>query len=170
MAVATYELIGSAIASGGETSLSFLSIPQNFSDLKLVGSHRFSSGGQIGTSVKIAINGVTTNQTSRMLNGNGASAASYTDTKIFASGNGSSSTNNTFGNNEFYFSNYTTSNNKSISINGISENNATTSYQEITAALWSSSAAITSITLTEYNGIYTFAAYSSFYLYGIKNS
>jgi hypothetical protein len=145
------------VGSGGASSVTFSSIPQTFTDLKVVCSVRYSTGSQIGTATWIQLNGLTTNQTSRMLSGNGASASSYTDTKIFAQSNGSSSTASTFGNSEFYIPNYTSSNNKSISIDGVSENNATTAYAELAAGLWSSSAAITSIVLKEYNGSYTIA-------------
>jgi hypothetical protein len=158
------------VGSGGASSVTFSSIPQTFTDLKVVCSVRYSTGSQIGTATWIQLNGLTTNQTSRMLSGNGASASSYTDTKIFAQSNGSSSTASTFGNSEFYIPNYTSSNNKSISIDGVSENNATTAYAELAAGLWSSSAAITSIVLKEYNGSYTIAEGSEFTLYGISSS
>jgi hypothetical protein len=167
----TYTLIESyTVGSGGQSDVTFSTIPQTYTDLCVVFSARYSTGGQIGTATWIQFNGLTTNQTSVMLNGNGAADTSYSDTKIFAQSNGSTSTASTFGNSQFYIPNYTSSNFKSVSIDGVSENNATTAYVELAAGLWSSTAAITSITLKEYNGSYTIAQHSTFYLYGIKNS
>ena len=48
------------------------------------------------------------------------------------------------------------------------ETNGTTSSVALTAGLWSNTAAITSITIT--SGGVNLAQYSTFYLYGIKNS
>jgi len=64
-----------------------------------------------------------------------------------------------------YIPNYTSSNAKSASIDGVSENNATASYQTIDAFLWNDTSAITSITLTLSGG--NFAQYSSASLYGV---
>jgi hypothetical protein len=78
------------------------------------------------------------------------------------------STANTFGNVAIYIPNYTSSNNKSISVDGVGENNATTAFADLYAGLWANSSAITSITL--YNIISDFAEFSTATLYGIKNS
>jgi hypothetical protein len=167
----TYTLIDKAtVGSGGTSSINFNTIPSTYTDLMVLVNIRYSTGGQTATSTWIQFNGLTTNQTSRMLSGNGATASSYTDTKIFAQSNGSTSTASTFGNSQFYIPNYTSSNFKSVSIDGVSENNSTTAYAELAAGLWSSTAAITSITLKEYNGSYTIAENSTAYLYGIKNT
>jgi len=56
-----------------------------------------------------------------------------------------------------------------VSIFGVGENNATTSYITATAGLWNFGAAtVTSITLSPSAG--SFVTGSSFYLYGIKSS
>ena len=60
-------------------------------------------------------------------------------------------------------------NNKSVSIDSVTESNDTSyGYQALVAGLWSNSAAITNITLTPETGNY--AQYSTATLYGIKNS
>jgi hypothetical protein len=53
---------------------------------------------------------------------------------------------NTFGNTEFYIPNYTSSNYKSFSVDGVTENNATAAFA-LYAGLWSNTAAITSFRL-----------------------
>jgi hypothetical protein len=79
---------------------------------------------------------------------------------------GNSSTANTFGNALIYISNYASSNAKSVSIEAVAENNATTARQDLNAALWNNSAAITSIALT-WEQATNFAVGSSATLYGI---
>ena len=61
--------------------------------------------------------------------------------------------------------NYTSSNNKSISIDNVTETNATNNEMAIIAGLWSNTAAITSIKLTPDSG--SFATNSTFTLYGV---
>jgi hypothetical protein len=77
---------------------------------------------------------------------------------------GVGTTANTFGSGDFYIPNYTSANYKSVSYDVTEENNATQSYSQLGAGLWSNTAAITSITLT---AVPTFAQYSTFYLYGV---
>jgi hypothetical protein len=59
---------------------------------------------------------------------------------------GTSFTANSFGNGEIYIPNYTSSVAKSVSLNGSTEQNNTTSYNSVVAGLWNNTAAITSIT------------------------
>ena len=76
---------------------------------------------------------------------------------------------NTFGSGDLYITNYASSNYKSISTNGVAENNgASDNYLTLANNLWSNTAAITSVTIAA--NIDNFVQYSSFYLYGIKNS
>jgi hypothetical protein len=164
----TYTLISSnTVGAGGVASVTFNSIPSTYTDLIVKASTR-SSETQIYGTIKISFNGVTTNLISTQLYGTGSGVGSYYDsTAIQPSGNGANSTANTFSNFEMYIPNYTLSNYKSISIDNVQENNATAAYEEFFAGLWSSTAAITSITIT---GVSTLNQYSTFYLYGIKNS
>ena len=82
---------------------------------------------------------------------------------------GTDSTANTFANGEFYIPNYAGSTNKSVSADGVTENNATAARATLTAGLWSNTAAINQITLLPIAGG-TFAQYSTATLYGISNS
>ena len=166
MAAQNYVLLERVtVGEAGASSITFNSIPQTgYTDLKVVVSAR--DNDTIGSYVAISFNGVTTNLSSRLLRGSGSAVVSQTETTlVYSAGNANSYTASTFGNSEFYIPNYTSANYKSISADGTNENNATASYMYLTAGLWSSTAAITSITLTP--GAPSFKQYSSFSLYGL---
>ena len=164
-----YTLIASnTVGSGGAVSVTFSSIPSTYTDLVIKASPKTVSAG-IGQ-IKLQFNGSGgTAYSDRTIEGTGSSVSSFTRTSqayIWAIAvNGAA---DIFGNYECYIPNYAGSNNKSVSIDSVIEANATAGYQNIVAGLWSNTAAITSISL-EANGI-NLAQYSSFYLYGIKNS
>jgi hypothetical protein len=164
----TYTLIDKAILTGSESSVDFTSIPTDgtYTDLQVVVSSRVSS---TDTPILVSLNGSTSNFTWKRIYGNGSSASSqsgsdgyffYTDT--------SAQTSSTFGSGQIYIPNYASSNYKSISSESLTENNGTTAEMFMVAALWSNIAEINQITFTPLTG--SFVQYSSFYLYGIKNS
>lgn len=161
----SYQLLGAVtVGSGGLATISFTSIPQNYTDLLLV--HSLRESGNSATA-QITFNSSATNYTNKYLRGNGASATSSTQVSTFLEtfDNYASSTASVFGSSSVYITNYTSSNNKSVSVDTITENNATTAYAQISASLWSDSAAITRIDITA--GAGTFDQYSTAYLYGI---
>jgi hypothetical protein len=168
----TYKLISSSTLSGTQSSVTFSSIPSTYTDLKLVMSARSdASGNNYGTGIKIYFNGSNSSLTYRRLynsNGNPGSdnGANGLAGIIAAAGQ----TANTFSNGELYIPNYASSNYKSISSDAVPENNGTTYQSQIIATLWSSTAAITSLTLVTESGTDNFVSGSTFYLYGIKNS
>lgn len=151
-----------------QASITFSSIPQTFTDLFIVTSCRTAHTGPMWDSIRFSFNGVNTNQTNRYLYGDGASAASGAESSalIGFGANSNSATSNTFSNASAYIPNYTAAIAKSISSDGVAENNGTTAGQIIIANLWNSTAAITSITLTP-NSATNFLQYSSATLYGI---
>lgn len=169
----TFQLIQSyTVGSGGISSIDFTSIPATFTDLCLKISARVdASGGASSFNINLAINGVSTNRTWRLLEG-------YDGTNIWSNNGttarlavvgGSTTTSNTFNNAEIYFSNYAGSGNKSISSDFVSEQNSTTiNSLGFYAGLWSSSSAINQLTLTSTSG--NFVQYSTAYLYGVKNA
>ena len=165
----TYTLIASStVGSGGTGTITFSSIPATYTDLKIVASVR-GNANYANQSYEIRPNGSTSSMTARRIYGSGSSAAS--DSTPYIEGVGNTATASTFSNDEIYIPNYTSSNYKSISIDNVSENNATTAYAMLSAFLWSNTAAITSIDLTTVgSGSPLFVQYSTFYLYGIKNS
>lgn len=153
------------VGSGGAASIEFTSIPQTFTDLYILFSVR-SDGSVYADAtddLKVNLNGVTTNQSRRRLVGTGSGV----ETNTVADGTTSSvnATANTFGSGSIYIPNYTSSNNKSASIDSVSENNATYARQNIAAYLWSQTAAVTSVQLDfDYGNL---VQYSSASLYGV---
>ena len=121
------------VPGGGQASIFFSSIPQTYTDLVLVYSGRQETS--TGASVFINPNQLTTNQSSRYLEGDGATVANGTFARIFTADSPSNATANTFSNTVVYIPNYTGSTNKSFSIDSVSENNATTAYQRISGGL-----------------------------------
>jgi len=156
------------VGEAGAASVTFNNIPQSgYTDLKIVVSAR-SVRALALDDFKININngGAGSNMSSRALQGDGSSASSWTDTFLgFIDGN--TATLNTFGNLEIYIPNYRSSTAKSISTDSVTENNGTSSWATINAALWNPSpqAAITSIGFSSTGG--NFLQYSTFSLYGL---
>lgn len=168
----TFTQIGTAqvVGSGGAASITFTSIPSTYTDLVVkISARGLNSNPYCYTA--LALNGVTTNQTSRGLNGTATSASSFSASNFQFFINGNTSTASTFSNNEFYIPNYAGSTNKSLSLDGVFESNSTAAdnnYLQLMADLWSNTAAITSITITGVTG--NLAEHSSAYLYGVSNA
>jgi len=169
----TYTLIASStVGSGGASNIEFTSIPATYTDLNILLSAR-TNEAQIYGSMKLQFNNSTTTYSSKELYGSGSAAASVSrgvlDSGLYIGDvNGNSSTANSFSNFSIYIPNYTSSDYKSVSSDGVQENNATEAYLRILAGLWSTGNAITSIKFS-YTGS-TILQYSTAYLYGIKNS
>jgi hypothetical protein len=166
----TYTLIDKSILGSSQSSVSITSIPSTYTDLKLVISARTSAE----MTYAIGFNSNTSSYSGISLRGSGSAVASYSTT-AYSYGStaiGLGYINNvtsTFTNCEVYIPNYTSSNNKSLSADNVQEQNVGNPvYANLTAGLWSNSAAITSIQIKPESG--TFETGSSFYLYGIKNS
>jgi hypothetical protein len=157
------------VGSGGAANIEFTSIPQTYTDLLVKASVRDARTGDIFSNLLIRFNGSSSNLSSRRLFGNGTGASAATSSSIVTVLNGPLSTSNTFSSGEFYIPNYTSANNKSVSTDIVTENNATESYQELNAGLWSDSSAITSITLLS-NYSVNLVQYSTATLYGIKKN
>jgi hypothetical protein len=163
----TFTLIAStSVGSGGAANIEFTSIPNTYTDLKMVVSGRDTTDSP--GSLYIQFNGNGYNSTTLKVNGTGSSVSSSTHNNAYLGlVPGPSQTANTFGNFEVYIPNYAGSTNKSFSSDSVTENNATAAYQFLWAGLWSNTSAITSITLKTDQ---TFAQYSTAYLYGVKSS
>jgi hypothetical protein len=138
------KLIESKTLATAAASIEFTSIPQDGTDLYLTVSSRTTGAGP---DCFIRPNGSSSNLSGRRLRGNGVNAATATETSAYVENCVSTDTASTFSNNSVYFPNYTSSAFKSMSIDAIRENNATDARQAIFAALWSDTAAITSITI-----------------------
>jgi hypothetical protein len=159
------------VGSGGASNIAFINIPQTYTDLKIVLSTR-SSRATVQDTFNVLFNGSASSYSYRRLYGDGSSGlgsdGSSGDTSLTtAYTQGGSGTSNTFGSLELYIPNYTSSTVKSVSSDGVSENNATTSYLGLVASSWSGTIPITTITLTPTTGG-TLSQYSSATLYGIR--
>jgi len=159
------------VGSGGAVSIDFTSIPATYTDLCLKLSIRGTNNDPY-FSLLMRLNATTSGYTTTRLAGYGSGVNSDGNTGLSYLYTGQPpsalSTANTFSNTEMYFPNYATSNNKSYSEDQVGENNATLSFQQCIAGLWSNSAAINQITL--YNEYGNFTQYSTATLYGIKSS
>jgi len=156
------------VGAAGASSVTFSGIPQTgYTDLVVKLSTRTSNSNVFGA-VTMDFNGSTSSQSSKYLFGSGSSVGSSTRTDMYiGDGNGNTSTSDTFSNMEVYIPNYTGSNNKSASSDGVGETNATTIYASLQANLWSDTAAITSIRFNSITGGGSFVQNSTFYLYGV---
>jgi hypothetical protein len=165
------KLASTTVGAGGSAYVAFFNIPQSYTDLKVFVSAR-ETGATTSDSIYMAFNNdYTTSYTTRWIEGSGSSA--YSANSSAGSGGfltigGSSSTANTFSNSEISVPSYTSSNYKSYLSDSVMENNATTSTARIITGIWSNTAAITQITLSPGTG--SFAQYSTFTLYGVKNA
>ena len=166
-----YILLETIALTQAAASVTFDNLPTSgYTDLKIVMSARgtasLSSGYVDGV---ITFNGTTTGYSERMVYGIGSTASSALQSSTGIKWNFATSsitTASTFGNSEVYIPNYRSSNNKSVSIDTVAENNsATVNIVALDAGLWSNTAAITSITITAGSG--SFDVNSTFSLYGI---
>jgi hypothetical protein len=168
----TYSKISTyTVGSGGIPSVTFLNIPQNYTDLVIKISARTNFAG-ISDYIYMSLNGNTSNNYYLKIEGNGSTVGSYsgsgqTNSTNIGTANGATATANTFGNSEIYIPNYTSSSAKSASNEGVAENNATAGLNELQSYLNTGTSAITSIALAPGNGP-NFVQHSTFHLYGIK--
>jgi hypothetical protein len=157
------------VGAAGASSVTFLGIPQTgYTDLVIKYSSRDTSA-DFAENVAIQFNGVGgTSYSERLLRGAGSSVGSFNRSSVSAINylysTSANATSTTFSNGEIYIPNYTGSSNKSVSVDSVTENNATSAYTALTAGLFSNTSAITSIALLA--GV-SFVANSTFYLYGV---
>jgi hypothetical protein len=167
----TYTLIDKTTLGSSTASVNFSSIPSTYTDITVLVSARTEAGASTSDGLKCYFNGSNSSLTYRRIFGNGSAAYSDSGSTGLAGiccSNGQTA--NTFGNSYLYIPNYTSSNYKSISSDGVAESNGATDYQsQLIATLWSNTAAINQITFISETGS-NFMSGSSFYLYGIKNS
>lgn len=154
------------VGAGGASSIDFTSIPQTYTDLKIVLSAR-TSYSAVFQYLTLTFNSNAVGYTQKNLFGNGSTASSNTAVQVEGVVVSALATASVFGNAEIYIPNYTSSNNKSYTAEGVGENNGTTSYQTLSAGLWSNTSAITSISVG-FAG-QTAVQYTTATLYGVKN-
>lgn len=172
----TMKLIASVdVGAGGASNITFSSIPQTYTDLQITLSGRTTNTSTPGDGpyIIMRMNSSTSGYVDRILVGSGSAVVSQSFTTndallLKTMVNPGSATANTFSSTQIYIPNYAGSSNKSVSSDGVYENNATNAYQAIQASLWSNSSAINSISLSLYDGTApNWAQYSTASLYGI---
>jgi hypothetical protein len=170
----TFELISSTtVGVLGASSILFTSIPSTYTDLVIDLSIRTANVAPQAV-LDIKFNGSSANYDLRYLGQSNSSVVSYTRASGFGTNMigyypAATATASTFGNAQIYIPNYAGSTNKSLSLDAVMENNSTTIQNGLLAGLWSQTAAITSLELTETGGG-TIVQYSTAYLYGVKNA
>jgi hypothetical protein len=155
------------VGSGGAANIEFTSIPQTYTDLKLVVSGR---GDFAGTREKytLTFNNAATTYSYRRLAGYDSNLV-LSDTGLGPQATGANTTASVFASAEFYIPNYTGSNQKSWSSDSVTENNSTSSWiVDLNAGLWTTTDAITSIKIV-IQGPANFVQYSTATLYGVSN-
>lgn len=156
------------VGAGGAASISFTAIPQTYTDLLIMFSGRANNASYYINGVNIVINSLSPSA-GKTLGGDGTSAFSGTSPDTFFY-QGGSATASTFGNTALYFPNYSGTTTKSISVDTVSENNATNAYLQLYAGTTGATTAITSISLSVALSGALFVQYSSATLYGISKS
>jgi hypothetical protein len=162
----TYTKIAAITANGSTAAITFNSIPQTYTDLKVVVSARSTSTAL--DALGLFFNGNYASYTRTRVFGNGTSAssdrASYRDVGGYP---GTNTTANVYASFDIYIPSYTSSTFKQVIVDGVSENNATLGYLNLTAYLLSSTAAITRLDIDASSSGLAFANPSTFTLYGI---
>ena len=170
----TFTLIASStVGSGGAANIEFTSIPSTYTDLCVKFSIRTDDATAQGY-FNVQLN--STDGSCRTLYGTGAVAGSDNQgSKVYGYANSANMTASTFANCELYVPNYTSSNAKSVSLDSVSETNATAAQLSLVAGLYSSvTSAVTSVKILAANSSLVnnknFVQYSTAYLYGIVKS
>jgi hypothetical protein len=154
------------VGSGGASTIEFNNIPQIYTDLLIKISARTTATN--GSYITMSFNSSTSSFTNRTLYASGGSTGSFTVPVRFGGYiNNSGTTSSTFSNTEIYIPNYTSSNNKSFSDDGVSETNGTAAELSISGGLWSNTSPISSVQLGV-GDAGNYAQYSSATLYGIR--
>lgn len=170
----TYVLISGTTLGSNQTDFTFSSIPNTYTDLVLRCSLRSTRATFSLDALWISYNGnASTIYSSTRLIGTSTTAASNgitgNDSIYGANENAGLSTANTFTTLEFYLPSYTSAYNKcSFSFSAAETTTSTDNSLDAVSSLFLNTSAISSIKLSA-NG-QPFAANSSFYLYGIKNT
>jgi hypothetical protein len=168
--IATY-----SVGVAGAATVSFLSIPQTYTDLLLRVSGRGSRNDQTFDQLQIRFNGdSSTIYSDNNVYGLNSGVGAGRDTSVgitnqFAYVSTGYDGGNIFGNSDVYIPNYTGSNYKSAIAESVAENNLVGNpINVLGSTLYRSNSAITSIVCSPASG--SWVNNSTFTLYGIKNS
>lgn len=161
----TFTLISSTtVGSGGAASVTISSIPSTYTDLCLKMSAANTSASWIDWQIQLNTTG--SSYTQRIFYTNGAAVGNSIDNAIQPR---TPLSTQSWDNDELYILNYTGSNFKATSRDQAWSRSATvagSSFNGLETALWSDTAAVTSIRILPTSA--NIAQHSTFYLYGIK--
>lgn len=161
----TMQLIQHQELGSSQTSITFSSIPQTFTDLYLVFSLR-SNNGSGDNEIFLNINGSAGTDTVLYSFGSSGNGSNSSGTQMRLVAAGGTSTANTFGTGHLYIPNYTSSVSKAVQVESASETNATTNIGfYVTAGLPTNTSPVTSIALNCVGN--SWVQFSSATLYGI---
>jgi hypothetical protein len=161
-----YVLLERIELNASAASVTFANIPQTgYTDLKIVISGRTNRSLEVD-GLNISFNTGGTYSGRRIYGAGSGTPGSDTTYAGMPFMTAATATTNTFGNAEIYVPNYLGSTAKSFSIDGVGENNATTTYMGLGAGLWSGTAAITQITIAPETGTAILSG-STFSLYAL---
>ena len=168
MSIETMTKIASyTVGAGGTGTVYFNNIPQTYTDLVFKISVRTVASSI--DSLAIGMNNLYTGYTMRRVYANGSSTVSETDTyRDLCQVPGTDYTAGTFANIEVNIPNYTAASYKSVTVDGVTENNTTTSYLRMTALTNSSTAPLEHVNFGSGTSGLNLAQYSTFTLYGVK--
>lgn len=158
------------VGAGGQSAIEFTNIPQTYTDLVIMSSVRGNQNN--GIELLLRFNGSTSGYSGKYILKDSTEATpvsgnSYTDRLFCGIVGGSTPTAGVFSNDVIYIPNYTSSNNKSLSIDSVMESNSTVQWMTLASGLWSNSSAITSISL--YPNTNVWIQNSTATLYGIQS-
>lgn len=162
--------IATVTLASDQSTLDVTGIPTTgFTDLLILASLRDTFSGTDGwRDITLKFNNVTTNRSARFFYGTGSSVGGGADGTAFpAWADPANATANTFGIISIYIPNYAGTASKSMSIEFITENNATSALQAIESAVWANSAAITQVNFASLTT--SLKAGSTVSVYGISN-
>ena len=170
--MAAYNLIATTtVGSGGSSAITFTSIPATYTDLLVVVSLRNdTTADQFYMTLNSITFGSGTANSSKIVYGDGSNPNSRNNVPYLGFPSASDYTASVFSNASMYIPNYTGSTNKSVSTDSVNENNASTAYLSLSAAVFNIAAAITIVSIETQSIAVKFLQYSSASLYGIKNS
>ena len=169
----TFIKLGGVELTSTQSSLDFTSIPQTYTDLILVCSLRTTNAGDFGFPI-LRFNGLgTVNMSHRglMYESGTVSGGTNNEGLVVRRCPGGNAPADYFGSATIWISNYasSTTNKFFTGVFGSPRNQQTGSAVGMNACAWSDTAAITQVSIFDNQG-YSFAQYSSAYLYGVSNA
>lgn len=151
------------VGAGGASTIDFTSIPQTGTDLLIVLSGR-ATAAQQDSFVNLSLNGSTTGFSGKQLDGNGTTVGTANTTRDIGKIPAASSLAGVFGNRSLLFPNYSSSENKSFSLESVTENNTTANSMHLTGGIWANTAAITSVSLSVQSSSFAQNSAASLYI------